>query len=89
MADLKGGDRGHGELCGSGRQSRGADGDGLGGKSTGAIVLGGHELSQAQGSNNSYCNDLSWLGSTGRDDEQKEFLEFVRKAIRVLRTIFH
>jgi pullulanase/glycogen debranching enzyme len=87
MADLKAGDRGHGELCGSGRQSRGADGDGLGGKSTGAIVLGGHELSQAQGSNNSYCNDLSWLDWA--ECRAEGILEFVRKAIRVLRTIFH
>ena len=49
-----------------------------------AMLRGGDELSQSQGgNNNAYCQDspVSWL-RWRLTDEEEEFLEFVRRAIR-------
>jgi len=49
------------------------------------MLLGGDELSHTQkGNNNTYCqdNDLTWL-HWELDERQKNFLEFVKKVIRV------
>jgi glycogen operon protein len=49
------------------------------------MLLGGDELSHSQhGNNNAYCqdNDLTWL-NWDLDDEQKDFLTFVRKVVGV------
>ena len=51
------------------------------------MVCGGDELSHTQkGNNNAYCqdNDLTWL-NWELNPQQKEFLEFVRKAARIWR----
>ncbi len=50
-----------------------------------AMLRGGDELSQSQGgNNNAYCQDspVSWL-RWRLSDEEEEFLEFVRRAIRL------
>jgi isoamylase len=52
-----------------------------------AMILGGDELSHTQnGNNNAYCQDnkLTWL-NWELTDRQKEFLEFVRRLIRIWR----
>jgi len=52
------------------------------------MILGGDELSHTQhGSNNAYCqdNETSWL-NWDINDEQKEFLEFVRSVANIWRT---
>ena len=51
------------------------------------MLCGGDELSHTQkGNNNAYCqdNDLTWL-NWELNPEQKDFLEFVRKAARIWR----
>jgi glycogen operon protein len=51
------------------------------------MIRGGDELSHTQkGNNNAYCqdNDLTWL-NWELNPEQKDFLEFVRKAARIWR----
>ena len=51
------------------------------------MICGGDELSHTQnGNNNAYCqdNDLTWL-NWELNPEQKDFLEFVRKAARIWR----
>jgi glycogen operon protein len=57
------------------------------------MLLGGDELSHSQkGNNNGYCqdNELTWL-NWQLDDEQKDFLEFVRTVIHLWRenSVFH
>ena len=50
-----------------------------------AMILGGDELGHSQqGNNNCYCQDnpLTWL-NWDLDENQKDFLEFVKKAIRI------
>ena len=52
------------------------------------MLLGGDELSHTQkGNNNAYCqdNELTWL-NWELDDEQREFLEYVKKVTRLWRT---
>jgi glycogen operon protein len=49
------------------------------------MLLGGDELSHTQkGNNNAYCqdNDITWL-NWEPNDSQKEFLEFVRRLIKI------
>jgi isoamylase len=51
------------------------------------MLLGGDELSHTQkGNNNTYCqdNELTWL-NWELNDEQKDFLEFVKKVTRLWR----
>ncbi|HZT80881.1 MAG TPA: glycogen debranching enzyme GlgX, partial [Gemmataceae bacterium] len=57
------------------------------------MVLGGDELSHTQkGNNNAYCqdNELTWL-NWELDDEQRQFLEFVRllASVRKEQPVFH
>ena len=52
------------------------------------MILGGDELSHSQrGNNNAYCQDnpITWL-SWDLNEQQKEFLEFVRHVIRIWST---
>ncbi len=52
------------------------------------MMLGGDELSHTQGgNNNAYCqdNEITWL-DWELDDDQKEFLEFVKKVSRIWQT---
>jgi glycogen operon protein len=51
------------------------------------MMLGGDELSHSQqGNNNTYCqdNELSWL-DWNLNEEEKEFLEFIRDMVRIRR----
>jgi glycogen operon protein len=57
------------------------------------MLCGGDELSHTQkGNNNAYCqdNELTWL-NWELDDEQKQFLDFVRSVARIWREqpVFH
>jgi glycogen operon protein len=58
------------------------------------MLVAGDEFGRSQGgSNNAYCqdNEISWLDWEGIGDEDRAFLEFVRKLIRLRRDhiVFH
>ena len=52
------------------------------------MLVAGDELGRTQqGNNNAYCqdNEISWIDWESLDNEDREFLEFVRKLIRIRR----
>jgi glycogen operon protein len=58
------------------------------------MLVAGDEFGRSQGgNNNAYCqdNEISWIDWDGIDDENRAFLEFVRKLIRLRRDhiVFH